>query len=139
MVAPQQAFFNPLFSNNNPFLLKITGITGLTAGAPTDLGSLAVPAQMVRWKPGRVYVRATAAAATLALCTVGLYTQAAAAGTNIVAPVALTALTAANTIQDLTSITPASSITDLNIFVRMTIASAATGTLDFFVEIIPIP
>ena len=139
MVSVQQSFFNPLFSNNNPFLLKITGITGLTAGVPTDLGSLAVPAQMVRWKPGRIYVRATAAAATLALCTVGLYTQAAAAGNNIVAPVALTALTAVNTIQDLTAVNPSASITDLNIFVRMTAASGAAGTLDFFVEIIPIP
>lgn len=103
--------------------------TLLTTGSPADITSAAIPAGITRWKPIGAYVRASSAAATLALATVGLYTQAAAAGTLLVTPVLLTSLSAAQKLQDFTVIAVTDAIADQNIFVRQTVNSGAAGAL----------
>lgn len=109
--------------------------TLVTTGSPGDLGSVSIPATVTRWRLFQAVAKAATASGTLAAATVGLYTQAAAAGTNIVAPVALASLTAANTIQSLTAIFPASGISDTNVFFRQTVDSGNAGTVTFYLII----
>lgn len=109
--------------------------TLLTTGSPADLGSISLPSTILRWRLFAATAKCATASGTLAAATVGLYSQAAAAGTALVTPVAFTALTAANTIQVLTPLVPASGVADSTIFFRQTVDSGNAGTVSFYLII----
>lgn len=126
---------------NNPlptkqFSVRLSGVAIAAAGSPIDAASIALPPQVTRWIPTRTTFRAATAAGTLAGASVGVFTQAAGAGTTIVTAAAITSLTAANKMQTMTTIAVTDGITDTNIFIRQTADSANAGTLDIVIDCI---
>lgn len=125
---------SPSLSPARYFTVALRSVTVGTSGSPVDRANVALPTGITRWRPVSVTIRAVTAAGTLALGTIGVYTQAAAAGTTIVTAAALTTLTVANVFVVSTVAAVTTGITDTNVYVRQTVNSANAGTIDVFVE-----
>lgn len=102
----------------------------LNAAAPIDLTALIVPS--TKYIPRRVVV--LNATANLSVAELALYTAAGGAGTAIVAPTVLTALTAAGKYQVLTIAALSDPIVAGTLYPRLSIASGVAGTVDLLFE-----
>ncbi len=125
---------SPVDSLSRNFTVSLRGVTVGTSGSAADRASVALPVGITRWRLLRTIIRVVTASGTLALGTVGIYTQAAAGGTTIVTAAALVTLTATNKVVDSTIAAITDGITDTNVFVRQTIDSANAGTIDVFID-----
>lgn len=102
----------------------VTGLN-LNDSAPVDLTSLDLSLSS-KYLPTEI--RAFDATADLSSAELGIYTEAAAAGTAIVAPAALTNLTAAGKYHDLTIAALTDLITSNTLYPRLTVAAGTAGT-----------
>ncbi len=116
-------------------VIKVQNVTIATSGGATDRTSVNLQNMGIdKWVVSDVRLVARTAAGTLATAQVGIYTAAAAGGTAIVAPAALTSLTAANKIQ--TSTVAAHDVqTADSLFIRQTVDSGNAGTADVIIEL----
>ncbi len=114
---------------DDEFVLIFDAVTVGTSGSPADRSTATIPSGVISYRPYAALVRTVSAAGTLAAATYGIYSASAAGGTNLVAPVAMTALTAVDTIQDLTVISLASVLTAQTLYLRQTLDSLNAGTM----------
>lgn len=124
--------------NNKRFTVALRNVVVGGSGSPIDRANIAI-LNVTRWIPINCVFRNVSQTGTLTTAAFALYTQASAAGTNIVAAAAISSLTTANTMQNL-SVIATSGITDLNIFVRQTVDAllSATGVIDIFLDCLDI-
>lgn len=106
----------------------------MAAAAPIDLTVL--PVISANYIPVRCFVYKPTADVSAA--TLGLYTAAGGGGTAIVAPVLLANLTGVGKFQELTIAALASAITALQLYPRLTVASANPGTANLVLEFMDI-
>lgn len=102
----------------------------LNAAAPIDLAVLTVPS--TKYIPTRAYL--VNPTADVSAATLGLYTAAAAGGVAIVAPVALSALTAVGKFQALSIAALTDAVTAGTLYPRLTVAAGGAGTADLVLE-----
>lgn len=105
-------------------------LLNLMAGAPVDLAPIFIPS--TKYVPIRDLVYNPTA--DLSAATLGLYTAAAAGGTNIIAPVLLASLTGVGTYQELSIAALSSVITAATLIPRLTVDSANPGTVSLVIE-----
>lgn len=105
-------------------ILSETEGVNLNASAPSDIAELKIAAS--EYLPTRLVIHDVSAAA--AASTVGLYTSPGGGGTEIMAPIALAGLTAANkcAVIDLSSF--ADQITSATLYLRLTVAAGSAAT-----------
>lgn len=113
-------------------LRAFIGGLNLNAAAPVDLTTLLVPSD--KYVPVRCVVFDPSG--NMASATLGLYTQAAGAGTAIVAPTLLASLTAVGKFQALTIAALTDVITATSLYPRLTVAAGAPGTGAMLLEFI---
>lgn len=121
-------------TQNRYFSIPISGVQIGTAGSPVDRAILTVPPSMQFWAPDVITVRAVTAAGTLAAGTFDIRTDTGGLGASLlVAPVALTSLTATGTIQIIQGLTT-SLFTSTGIVIRQTVDSLnlGSGVFTFF-------
>jgi hypothetical protein len=123
-----------VFINVRGFVVILRGVTIGTTGSPIDRASIAIPTGIVKWRLTRASYVVITAGGTLAGASAGVFTQAAGAGTTLVAAAALTPMTGINAAGDISTANVTTAVTDLNIFVRQTVNSGNAGTVDFFFE-----
>lgn len=104
----------------------------LNAAAPIDLATLTVASS--KYVPVRCIVYNPSG--NMAAATLGLYTAAAAGGTNIVAPVLLATLTGVGKFQSLAIAALTDVITATTLFPRLTVASGVAGTASLMIEFV---
>lgn len=105
-------------------ILSETEGVNLNASAPSDIAELKIAAS--EYLPTRLVIHDVSAAATAS--TIGLYSEASGGGTEIMAPIALAGLTAANkcAVIDLSSF--ANQITSATLYLRLTVAAGSAAT-----------
>lgn len=107
-------------------------LLNLAAGAPIDLPTLTVIS--AKYVPVRCFVYNPTA--DLSAATLGLYTAAAAGGTEIAAPTLLASLTGVGKFQELTISALTDAITSTVLYPRLTVDSANAGTASLVLEFI---
>jgi hypothetical protein len=114
---------------DDEFVLIFDNVPIGTSGSPTDRATANIPSNVNGYRPYAALARTVSANGTLAIGTLSIYSAAAAGGTNIIAPIALTGLTAADTVQDLTIISLASVLTAPTLYLRQTVNSLNAGVV----------
>lgn len=126
-----------------PITLYVKTVTVLTAAAPADLATIAVPAGVTRFHvqgtatTGTCFVVAESAAGTLAGATFNLFDGAGGTGTQLLTVTGPTTGTPTGKVWPASDATAISSASTL--YIRQVGNSANAGTVSFYVVILPLP
>jgi hypothetical protein len=130
------------FGDYSPVILASATVNILTAGAPADVATITIPAWIQRWSVGaagladgfRIYNNT--AAGSLAAGTCQVRTAASGGGSNLTPVLAPSA--GAASYNSTTNAALPTTFTSNTLYINQTVNSASSGTVTFYVRIIPI-